>query len=150
TLACRAQRAPPTHRDALRTTPPQRPDESGRRRLRGCGTVAAPAVIISFVDSLLSYARARQSEMAALIRQFVECESPSDDAAAVNRFVELVSDTLTPFGKVKTFGGHLVCEVQLPGRKKSGQVMALGHADTVWPVGTLRTMPFREADGRLW
>ena len=38
----------------------------------------------------------------------------------------------------------------MPGRKKSGQVMALGHSDTVWPVGTLRTMPFREADGRLW
>ncbi len=33
--------------------------------------------------------------------------------------------------------------MELPGRKKSGQVMALGHADTVWPVGTLRTMPFR-------
>jgi glutamate carboxypeptidase len=93
--------------------------------------------------------------MVALIRQFVECESPSDDPAAVNRFVELVSDTVTPFAKVKTFPGgkfgrHLVCEVQLPGRKKSGQVMALGHADTVWPVGTLRTMPFRQANGRLW
>src|ERR1035438_6795523 len=93
--------------------------------------------------------------MVAQIRQFVECESPSDDSSAVNRFVELVSDTVTPFAKVKTFAGgrfgkHLVCEVQLPGRKKSGQAMALGHADTVWPVGTLRTMPFRQADGRLW
>ena len=48
------------------------------------------------------------------------------------------------------FGKHLVCEMRLPGRKKSGQVLALGHSDTVWPVGTLRTMPFREADGRLW
>jgi glutamate carboxypeptidase len=107
------------------------------------------------MDSLLSYARARQSEMVAQIRQLVECESPSDDPSAVNRFVELVSDTLAPFGKVKTFPGgkfgrHLVCEVQLPGRKKSGQVLALGHADTVWPLGTLRTMPFRQADGRLW
>ena len=69
--------------------------------------------------------------------------------------MELVSDTVTPFAKVKTFPGgkfgkHLVCEVELPGREKSGQVMALGHADTVWPVGTLRTMPFRQADGRLW
>jgi glutamate carboxypeptidase len=113
------------------------------------------AVIITAVDSLLSYARGRQAEMVAQIRQFVECESPSDDASAVNRFVELVSDTVTPFAKVKTFPGgkfgrHLVCEVQLPGRKKSGQVMALGHADTVWPVGTLRTMPFRQANGRLW
>ena len=102
------------------------------------------------VDSLLSYARARQPEMVALIRQFVECESPSDDPSAVNRFVELVSDTVAPFAKVKTFGRHLVCHVELPGRKKSGQVMALGHADTVWPIGTLRSMPFRQADGRLW
>jgi glutamate carboxypeptidase len=113
------------------------------------------AAIITAVDSLLSYARARQAEMVAQVRQFVECESPTDDRSAVNRFVELVSDTVTPFAKVKTFPGgkfgrHLVCEVELPGREKSGQVMALGHADTVWPVGTLRTMPFRQADGRLW
>jgi glutamate carboxypeptidase len=26
----------------------------------------------------------------------------------------------------------------------------LGHSDTVWTLGTLRTMPFREAQGRLW
>ena len=93
--------------------------------------------------------------MVAVIREFVECESPSDDPAAVNRFVELVSDTVTPFSKVKTFPGgkfgrHLACEVELPGGKKSGQVMVLGHSDTVWPAGTLETMPFRQADGRLW
>jgi glutamate carboxypeptidase len=73
----------------------------------------------------------------------------------VNRFVELVSDTVAPMARVKTHGGgkfgrHLVCEFQLPGRKKSGQILALGHADTVWPPGTLRAMPFREAKGRLW
>jgi glutamate carboxypeptidase len=48
------------------------------------------------------------------------------------------------------FGKHLVCEVHLPGRKKSGRILALGHADTVWPLGTLRTMPFKAAGGRLW
>jgi glutamate carboxypeptidase len=52
-----------------------------------------------------------------------------------------------PGGK---FGKHLVAEMKLPGRKKSGQVMALGHSDTVWPLGTLHSMPFRESDGRLW
>jgi glutamate carboxypeptidase len=26
----------------------------------------------------------------------------------------------------------------------------LGHIDTVWPVGTLKTMPFRREGGRLW
>lgn len=107
------------------------------------------------MDSILSFVRARESEIVSLIRRFVECESPSDDPAAVNRFVELVSDTVAPFAKVKTlpggkFGKLLVCEMDLPGRRKSGQVLALGHADTVWPVGTLRTMPFRQAGGRLW
>ena len=85
----------------------------------------------------------------------MECESPSDTPEAVNRFVELVSDTAAPFAKVKTiaggrFGKQLVCEMTLPGRRKSGQILALGHSDTVWPMGTLRSMPFREAEGRLW
>ncbi len=107
------------------------------------------------MDSLLSHIQSRQAETVALIRQFVECESPSDDPAAVNRFVELVSDTVAGFAKVKTvkggrFGKHLVCEMDLPGRRKSGQVLALGPSDTVWPLGTLSSMPFREKDGRLW
>jgi len=107
------------------------------------------------LDPIFSYLSTQERAIAALLRQFVECESPSDDPAAVNRFVELVSDTAAPMARVKThaggkFGKHLLCEVQLPGRKKTGQVLALGHSDTVWPIGTLRTMPFREADGRLW
>ena len=81
--------------------------------------------------------------MTVMLRRFVECESPSDDAAAVNRFVDLVSETVAPFAKVKTFRGGkfgrmMVAEMQLPGRRKSGQVLALGHSDTVWPMGTLR------------
>jgi len=111
--------------------------------------------MISAVDSILSFARTHEADMVATIRRFVECESPSDDAAAVSRFVELASDTFAPFAKVKTypggkFGRLLVAEMQLPGRRKNGQVLALGHSDTVWPTGTLRAMPFRQMDGRLW
>jgi glutamate carboxypeptidase len=107
------------------------------------------------VDSLLSYARNQQAKMTSLIRRFVECESPSDDPAAVTRFVELVSDTISPYAKVKTlpgrkFGRMMVAEMKLPGRKKTGQILALGHSDTVWPMGTLKAMPFRDAGGRLW
>jgi glutamate carboxypeptidase len=86
---------------------------------------------------------------------FVEVESPSDDRAAVGRFVDLVADTLAPLGRVRKhpggkFGPHLTCEVRLPGRGKNGQVLVLGHSDTVWPLGTLAAMPFRRARGRLW
>jgi glutamate carboxypeptidase len=98
---------------------------------------------------------ANQQRMTTLIRQLVECESPTDDAAAVNRCVDLIADAVAPFARSRTacggrFGKHLLCEPKLPGRRKSGQVLALGHADTVWPAGTLATMPFREAEGRLW
>ena len=47
-------------------------------------------------------------------------------------------------------GPHLQCEFELPGRRKQGQILALGHSDTVYPMGTLAKMPFREKDGRLW
>jgi glutamate carboxypeptidase len=106
-------------------------------------------------DPILSHLRANQDAIVALIRRFVECESPSDNAAAVNRFVELIADAVAPFARAKTvsggkFGKHLVCEIQLPGGRKRGQILGLGHSDTVWPMGTLRGMPFRQADGRLW
>jgi glutamate carboxypeptidase len=108
------------------------------------------AAIIAAVDSILSYVQGRQSEIIALIRQFVECESPSDDGAAVQRFNDLVADAVAPYAKVKRVGAQLLCEMDLPGRRKDGQILALGHSDTVWPMGTLRSMPFRQAEGRLW
>src|SRR6185437_13029123 len=97
-----------------------------------------------------------EKQVIATIRQFVECESPSDDPAGVNRFVDLLLETVKDIARVKTYPGgkshgkHFRCEFQLPGSKKSGQILALGHSDTVWPLGTLRTMPFRQAQGRLW
>lgn len=107
------------------------------------------------LDPILAYVEARQPEVVALIRQFVECESPSRDAAAVNRFVDLVASTLAPLAAVKTagtrqYGNILLCRMNLPGRRKTGQTLVLGHSDTVWPAGTLRAMPFRAAEGRLW
>lgn len=93
--------------------------------------------------------------MIALIREFVECESPSDDAPSVNRFADLIAERIKDVARVRTypagsFGRHMRCEFQLPGRKKTGSILALGHSDTVWALGTLRSMPFRVSTGRLW
>lgn len=111
--------------------------------------------IIPIMDPLLAYAQSKQGDIVALCRRLVECESPSDDAAAVACFTDLVSETVSDLGRVTRFPGgrfgpHLQCEFDLPGAEKDGQILALGHSDTVWPIGTLRTMPCREADGRLW
>lgn len=103
------------------------------------------------MDPILDYARAHQPNIIALIRQMVECESPSDDRAALDTFVSLMSDVVAPMAKIRVYRqGHMSAEFALPGAKKKGQILALGHADTVWPKGTLRSMPFRQEKGRLW
>src|SRR5579863_7799401 len=103
------------------------------------------------MDPLLKWACEKQSAIFQLIREFVECESPSDSAADVRRFLDLLVESLADTGTCRrTSAGALICKFKLPGRKKQGQVLALGHADTVWPIGTLKQMPFRRAQGRLW
>src|SRR5689334_10006341 len=98
------------------------------------------------MNALLSFARSKQKEMIALIRDMVECESPSDDPAALDRFADLFASKIGDIAKVRKLAGrssgnHLRCEFNLPGRKKHGQILALGHSDTVWPFGTLKAMP---------
>jgi glutamate carboxypeptidase len=108
------------------------------------------------MDVLLRYARQKQGEIVALIRELVECETPSDNPASINRFTDLLAERVKDMARVRTYSGgnacgkHIRCEFALPGAKKQGQILALGHSDTVWPLGTLATMPFRQSKGRLW
>lgn len=93
--------------------------------------------------------------MIALLKELVECESPSDSPEAINWFVDLLVERTRGMAKAKIiraagYGNHLRLQFQLPGRKKEGQILGLGHSDTVWPLGTLRSMPFRQKNGRLW
>jgi glutamate carboxypeptidase len=103
------------------------------------------------VDPYLAYARDKEKSIISLICQLVECESPSDDPDSLDRFVSLMEDVVAPMARIRTFRhGHMRAEFSLPGKKKSGQILVLGHSDTVWPLGTLSSMPFRQASGRLW
>ena len=89
--------------------------------------------------------------MISCIRELVECESPSDDPAGIRKCADLFGGMLGDIARVRIYPGkHLRCEFRLPGSRKQGQILALGHSDTVWPLGTLKTMPFRQARGRLW
>jgi len=103
------------------------------------------------MDPILLWARRNQPKTIRLIRQFVECESPSDSLVDVNRFMDLIAESASGFATSRrTRAGALTCRFKLPGSRKMGQILSLGHADTVWPLGTLKTMPFRKAQGRLW
>ena len=106
-------------------------------------------------DQILTWTQKHQPRTLERIRRLVECESPSDDRAAVERFQDLLAAELEPLARVRrhpggSFARHLTAECKLPGRKPAGRVLALGHGDTVWPLGTLAGMPFRNSKGRLW
>ncbi len=106
-------------------------------------------------DPIVAWVREKEWHIKSFIGTLVRKESPSDDPSAVNGFVELFADFCAPRAKVRVlpggkFGKHLVCEFDLPGGNKRGQILTLGHSDTVWPMGTLEHMPFEERDGRLW
>jgi glutamate carboxypeptidase len=110
------------------------------------------------MDAILARAQAEQPAVVELLEELVRCESPSDDAASVTRFMELVADRAAGLATAKTFSGgtfgkNLLLTFNLPGprRKRGARLLAVGHGDTVWPVGTLAgPMPWREADGRLY
>jgi glutamate carboxypeptidase len=107
------------------------------------------------MDPILAHVQSQQPGLVQFIRTLVECESPTDDAAAVNRCADLFADSVTDIAKVKSvaggkYGRHLVCDFNLPGKRKDGLVLGLGHTDTVYPLGILKSMPWREAEGRYW
>ena len=92
-------------------------------------------------------------EMLAGLRPWVECESPTWDAAAVSRMMDLAAGDLAAIGAtVETipgtqgFGTSIRASFPHPDQGKPG-ILVSGHLDTVHPVGTLDALPFRCEDG---
>ncbi len=101
----------------------------------------------------LAYFESRKEAIVKTIRELVEIESPSDDKPAVDQMVAFLAGWFEAIGgkakihRTEKFGDHL--QVDFAG-KAGKPVLLLGHCDTVYPLGTLATMPWREADGRVY
>jgi glutamate carboxypeptidase len=106
--------------------------------------------------ALLAGARRKQEALIALTRKLVLAESPSDDKDAVDACAELAAaqasalDARIRFHRQKAWGNVLELRFGPRPSKTRKPLLLLGHLDTVWPIGTLQTMPCRIADGRLW
>lgn len=94
-----------------------------------------------------------QPRLLSHLRELVEIESPSHEKPAVDRAADKVSLWAAELGakikryKQKSFGD--VLELRF-GPKSGPRALLLGHLDTVWPLGTLAQMPWREQDGKLY
>jgi glutamate carboxypeptidase len=92
-------------------------------------------------------------DMLERLRPWIECESPTYDAAAVNRMMDIAAYDLTVAGAVVDripgrmgFGGCVRARFPHPDFGQPGILIA-GHMDTVHPIGTLEKLPFkREGD----
>jgi glutamate carboxypeptidase len=97
----------------------------------------------------------RQSQMLKMLGELVRLESPTEDPAAVNRCVALLEGWIKASGgksrrSTQKAAGDLLVGRFGPVRSATKPLMLLGHLDTVWPLGTLRKMPFRLGEGRAW
>ncbi len=109
--------------------------------------------------ALLAGARRNQPSLIGLTRTLVQAESPSDNKAAVDACVAIAA------AHARNLGGRVrihrqralanILEARFGPRSDNSRsrvkpLLLLGHLDTVWPIGTLRTMPCRLSGGRLW
>jgi len=106
--------------------------------------------------ALLAGARRKEKALLDLTQQLVQAESPSDDKVAVDSCSGIAVDRSRSLGgrvklhKQKAFGNVVEARFGPKSNSAAGRILLLGHLDTVWPKGTLRSMPCRVGDGRLW
>lgn len=105
--------------------------------------------------ALPAAARRRQAALIELTRRLVLAESPSSEKAAVDACMALASERARDLGgrvkmhRLRSFGDALEARFG-PRRRAQNPVLMLGHIDTVWPLGTLKAMPLRVSQGRIW
>jgi glutamate carboxypeptidase len=90
------------------------------------------------------------------LRRWVECESPTFDAAAVARMMEIAARDLALMGaRIETIPGRMgygpCVRASFPHPNPSlPGVLVMGHLDTVHPIGTLEPLPWRVEGNRVY
>jgi glutamate carboxypeptidase len=103
---------------------------------------------------LLHALAAQLPEMVSTLRRYVEHESPSASPEAIAALVSLIAAdfaALSPrirLHKLPGLGPALQIDFSAP--RRAPRILLLGHTDTVYPLGTLRAMPWRERAPRLY
>lgn len=100
------------------------------------------------------YLARQRHAMCELVEQLVRAESPSTEPESQAAVQAILREVLERVGfRVRRVpgrhsGGHLWA---VPRQRSSGlqRQLMLGHGDTVWPVGTLESMPFKRDEHHI-
>ena len=104
--------------------------------------------------AILSHSLAKQADMLAMLRKAVNIESPSKLPETHEAVFELFASMLESmkyrcrFISGNESGGQMLA-IPCDRDRTRPQQLILGHVDTVWPLGTLETMPVESREGRL-
>jgi glutamate carboxypeptidase len=110
----------------------------------------------SLPRTLFSTLKLRLPQMLALLRELTLLESPSLEKAPADRCCGFLADQwLLRGGLVHVLqqnhrGNHLRVVWPAAGSRPRGQLLVLGHYDTVYPTGTIAHMPFRISKGKAF
>ena len=105
---------------------------------------------------LLQLLRPRIHAMVALLEKLVKAESPSLEKAAADRCAMLIASewrrrgAKTELIAQKNCGDHVRAVITNATNSSRGQLLVLGHYDTVYASGTLRKMPYRVRNGKAY
>ncbi len=102
------------------------------------------------------FALPASADIAAGLRAWIECESPTHSPAGVAAMAELVQAAAQAAGlrtELKTLGdttGPLLVVTNRAADDTRPGILILAHMDTVHPVGTLRETPYRIEGDKLY
>jgi glutamate carboxypeptidase len=110
----------------------------------------------SLPAALLRILAPRLPQMLAVLRAFVLAESPSLEKSPVDRCCAVIAkEWRKRRPRVERLaqthrGDHLRITWQPQNSRPAGQLLVLGHYDTVYATGTLASMPFRVSAGKAY
>lgn len=108
---------------------------------------------MSVGPDIVGYLHGQKQDFIAFLEALARCESPSTVPESQVRVRQLLVDAFNEVDYCsfslsgRNSGGHLYARPKERDFRQPAQLM-LGHYDTVWPVGTIKSMPF-EVDGNV-
>src|SRR5713101_664369 len=111
---------------------------------------------VNLSKKFLQLLKPRLPQMLTMLRRFVTAESPSLEKAAADRCCGVIAGEWSKHGArvariaEKHRGDLLRISYASNKSRPQGQLLVLGHYDTVYSTGTLAKMPFRVKNGKAY